>query len=107
MPKIAAKPLTALQVKKLSSPGKYPMGEGLYLEAKEGTSGQLNKRWYWRGTVHGNRQEIGIGPYPQFSLLEARELAREWAKAAKLGQDPKKVRDKDKLKVLTFEEAVA
>ena len=106
MPRIPANNLSALGAKQLKKPGKYACGYGLYLLVAESPdSGAVTKRWYWRGTVHGERREISIGPFSERTLSDARELARDWRKAARSGKDPKLERDQDKARVLTFEQA--
>jgi hypothetical protein len=88
MPKIA-KELSALEVKRLNSPGWHAVGgvAGLLLQvrapAKEGAP--LPRSWILRLRVAGQRQPIGLGPYPQVSLADARELARRLSLEAKGG----------------------
>ncbi|GJL65058.1 MAG: integrase [Nitrospirales bacterium] len=105
MPKTPAKNLTALAAKKMKQPGKYACGHGLYLKVAEGANGGVSKRWYWRGSVQGKRKEISIGPYAERSLSEAKEIATDWRRKARSGNDPMLERDKDKKTVLTFKEA--
>jgi integrase len=88
MPKIA-KELSALEVKRLNCPGWHAVGgvAGLLLQvrepAKEGAP--LPRSWILRLRVAGQRQPIGLGPYPQVSLADARELARKLSLEAKGG----------------------
>jgi integrase len=88
MPKIA-KELSALEVKRLNSPGWHAVGgvAGLLLQvrepAKEGAP--LPRSWILRVRVAGQRQPIGLGPYPQVSLADARESARKLSLEAKGG----------------------
>ncbi len=93
--------LTAARVKQEKRPGRYADGNGLYLHVSE-----TGARWFiWRGTVHGRRRELGMGPVLLIPLAEAREIARTWRRIARDGGDPVVERDKNKRKTLTFEAA--
>lgn len=74
MPK-KAKELSALEVKRLTLPGMYPVGgvAGLYLLIAP-TGG---RSWILRVKVGEKRPEIGLGGYPDVSLADARNKARE------------------------------
>ena len=88
MPKIA-KPLTDLQVRRITRVGWHAVGgvAGLLLQvrkpAKEGA--QIPRSWILRVKVGDQRQPIGLGPYPQVSLAEAREHAKKLVVEAKQG----------------------
>ena len=88
MPKIA-KPLNDLQVRRITRVGWHAVGgvAGLLLQvrkpAKEGA--QIPRSWILRVKVGDVRQPIGLGPYPQVSLAEARELAKKLVVEAKQG----------------------
>jgi integrase len=88
MPKIA-KPLTDLQVRRITRVGWHAVGgvAGLLLQvrnpAKEGA--QIPRSWILRVKVGDQRQPIGLGPYPQVSLSEAREHAKKLVVEAKQG----------------------
>jgi integrase len=88
MPKIA-KPLNDLQVRRIARVGWHAVGgvAGLLLQvrkpAQEGS--QIPRSWILRVKVGDNRQPIGLGPYPQVSLAEAREHAKKLVVEAKLG----------------------
>ncbi len=88
MPRIA-KELSALEVKRLSRPGWHAVGgvAGLLLQIRDpAREGALPPRsWILRLRVAGQRQPIGLGPYPQVSLADARELARKLSLEAKGG----------------------
>ncbi|MGR3717822.1 MAG: tyrosine-type recombinase/integrase [Thermohalobaculum sp.] len=101
MPKELHNALAATKVSKTKEPGRYADGNGLYLVVSD-TGG---KWWQWRGTVHGRRKELGIGPVRLIELKEAREIARSWRRIAREGGDPRAVRDRAKLQSLTLEEA--
>lgn len=88
MPKIA-KELSALEVKRLNTPGWHAVGgvAGLLLQirspAQPGAS--MPRSWILRLMVGGQRQLIGLGSYPQVSLATARDQARVLASEAKAG----------------------
>ncbi len=49
------------------------------------------KRWLFRYPRSGRRREIGLGPYPEVALAEARELALHMRRALQRGEDPRSV----------------
>jgi integrase len=55
--------------------------------------------------VDGRRRDIGLGSTAALSLAEARDRARELRKVAKSGRDPVAARDRDKMRIPTFEAA--
>jgi integrase len=85
MPKLA-KPLSALEVKRLVAPGLHPVGtvSGLRLYVK--TSGA--KSWVLRTMVGTRRAELGLGGYPTVTLAQAVEAARSTLQQIKAGVDP-------------------
>jgi integrase len=88
MPKIA-NPLNDLQVRRITRVGWHAVGgvAGLLLQvrnpAKDGA--QIPRSWILRVKVGNDRQPIGLGPYPQVSLAEAREHAKKLVVEAKQG----------------------
>lgn len=98
MPK-KAKELSALSVAKIKQNGRHAVGgvDGLHLNVIG-----HSRVWVLRVVVgqrldnHGNhknhRRDIGVGSYPEVSLAEAREKARELKKQIRDGIDP--LRDK-------------
>ncbi len=66
------KPLTDLKVQSLG-PGRYGDGQGLYLEVK--SSG--TRSWCLIYQIGGKRRQMGLGPYPEVSLADARFRAAE------------------------------
>src|SRR5687768_9569757 len=90
MPKVAAE-LSAIDVKRLRHPGR-----GLNTTvAVGGVSGLLmqltpggGKTWLLRTLVGGKRREIGLGGYPDVTLAQARERAREAKEMVWKGVDP-------------------
>lgn len=85
MPKIA-KPLTALEVKRLTTPGQHPVGTvaGLRLLVKPSGS----RSWVLRTMVGARRTDLGLGGYPTVSLAQALEAAREALQTIRAGTDP-------------------
>ncbi|WP_304305383.1 site-specific integrase [Pseudacidovorax intermedius] len=84
MPKIA-KELSARAVAALKSDGRHAVGgaSGLHLRIKGEHRG-----WVLRITVGDVRRDIGLGAYPQVSLADAREQAREMQKQLRSGIAP-------------------
>jgi integrase len=73
MPK-KIEPLSALEVSRITKPGLYAVGgvAGLSLQVATGKS----RSWILRGVVGKKRRYIGLGGYPDVSLAQARERAR-------------------------------
>lgn len=67
--------LGALAVSRLRDPGLHAVGgvSGLYLQVT--ASGA--RTWILRATMGGKRRDMGLGGYPDVTLAEAREKARE------------------------------
>ena len=86
MPKIA-KELTAIEVKRTNKNGTHFVGgvAGLILQISNNGSA---KSWLLRTRVGGKRQHIGLGPYPQTSLAEARIAAKVHLTTIKSGGNP-------------------
>lgn len=90
MPRIA-KELSALDVKRLRHPGTrgnatFPVGgvSGLLMQVTPNNG----KTWLLRVTVGGKRREIGLGGFPDVTLSQARERAREAKDLIRRGIDP-------------------
>ncbi|WP_211299475.1 tyrosine-type recombinase/integrase [Pukyongiella litopenaei] len=86
MPK-KAKELKAIQVKRLSDPGRHAVGgtpPGLSLNVTETGA----RSWIFCVTVGRNRRHIGLGSYPEVSLAEAREKALDMKRKISAGVDP-------------------
>lgn len=65
--------LTAMGVKNAKSPGWYGDGRGLWLHIR--TSG--TKAWVLRYKLHGRARNMGLGPWPEVTLEQARQRALE------------------------------
>jgi hypothetical protein len=79
-----AERLTARTAQTAKKPGLYADGRGLCLRV--GPSG--SKAWVFRYMLHGKAHNMGLGPYPDISLAEARERARECRRQRLDGIDP-------------------
>jgi len=91
----AARPgrLNAAFVRTVRRPGVYGDQHGLRLRVyKSRKRASISKQWIWRGTVNGNRRDIGLGGFPYVSLAEARQTAFEYRKISRAGGDPKTLR---------------
>lgn len=76
--------LSANLVKALAERGYYADGGGLYFRVSEfGT-----RLWAFRYTRAGKAREMGLGPYPEVTLKDARELALQARKLLRDDQDP-------------------
>jgi hypothetical protein len=86
MHKLSAVSLKSMRVRKDED------GAGLrFIRRKDGTAS-----WILRFTVHGRRRDMGLGPYPDVSLKEARDRATDARQLVKRGIDPIGQREKDK-----------
>jgi len=85
VPKIA-KELSALDIKRLSKPGRHATGciSGLLIVVKDSGA----KSWMLRTMIGNRRCSIGLGPYPEISLSEARNKARGYKQNIREGTDP-------------------
>ncbi len=84
--------LTAAEVKALPTGTKRNDGGGLWVHKRKDGSSQ----WFLRYTLHGRRREMGLGSTVNVELKKARELARHWKQIALQGEDPIKVRNKER-----------
>ncbi|MCL1825744.1 MAG: integrase arm-type DNA-binding domain-containing protein [Betaproteobacteria bacterium] len=76
--------LTALKVARISKPGKYNDGKGLYLYVKE----SLAKCWVFRYKIEGLEHYMGMGGLGEVSLAQAREKVRQARESLAQGIDP-------------------
>lgn len=94
--------LTAKQVLN-AKPGVHGDGAGLYLRVKPSGA----KSWVLRVQHQGRRQDIGLGGFPaDLDLGEARERASHLRKLARRGKNAIAERDREKVIIPTFAEAV-
>jgi integrase len=76
--------LTAPACKSLNVPGYHLDGDGLHLQVSK--SG--GKSWVYRYTLFGRTREMGLGPYPTVSLVDARTNAADSRRLKAAGIDP-------------------
>ena len=95
--------LTQLRAKSLEA-GKYADGQGLWLCKSRKDSG----KWTLRITIHGRRREMGLGRWPDVSILEARTRGEDARRLLRDGVDPIEQRKSERRKLdrLTLAEAI-
>lgn len=90
MPKVA-KVLSNVEVNRISSVGCHAVGgvAGLLLQVRKPSQqhAPVPRSWILRIRVGNERQVIGLGAYPQVSLAQAREQAKELSLRARQGID--------------------
>ena len=115
MPKKAVE-LSAVEVKRLTHPGHtynaiFAVGGvgGLLLQITPNGA----KTWLLRYSLNGRRRHMGLGGYPDVTLAQARERAREARESIWRGEDPVEARraqraqaDAERLRTLTFADAM-
>jgi hypothetical protein len=80
--------LSVKRLEKLTAPGRYGDGFGLYLDVKSAT----NRSWLFRFEREGRERFVGLGAVHTFSLDEARERARVCRQQLADGVDPAEAR---------------
>ena len=86
--------LTAVEVAKAKGPAVLHDGGGLYLRVapnrkdRNGNEKSGAKSWVFRFQLNGKRRDMGLGPYPDISLSEARGRATDYRKQRHDGIDP-------------------
>lgn len=75
--------LAALDVKR-AKPGMHGDGGGLWLNVR----GEESRSWLFRYTWGKRRREMGLGPYPDVGLAEARTKAQNARRLLREGMDP-------------------
>ena len=76
--------LSAVEVTKAKGPAVLHDGGGLYLRVSDTGA----KSWVFRFQLDGKRRDMGLGPFPDISLAEARAKATEHRKQRHEGIDP-------------------
>ena len=76
--------LTVEKARRLTEPGRYGDGGGLYLNIAKGGS----KSWVQRLYVEGKRLDKGLGGFPKVSLTDARKMATSNRAAVAEGRNP-------------------
>lgn len=116
MPK-RAKELSAVEIKRLKHSGKGEAPERVAVGGTAGLHMQITpggaKSWLLRFSVGPKRRELGLGSYPEVSLADAQEKARQAKAQAKDGVDPlaareqaRKAAEAEERLALTYSEAV-
>jgi len=95
--------LNQKKVKNLSE-GKYADGQGIWLIKRSKNAG----KWVLRLNVSGKRREMGLGPWPDVSISEARGCAAAARRKLREGFDPIEERQMARVKQrrLTVSEAI-
>jgi integrase len=99
--------LNALSVKSETRKGMFADGGGLYLQVSTFDT----KSWIFRFTRNGKTRDMGLGPYPDISLSEARIEAQNCRKILLRNLDPIEIRKAERLslqanteKTMTFKQ---
>ena len=77
--------LSTAFVRRVTRPGRYCDGHGLYLDVQPSGT----RSWVQRLVIRGRRREMGLGGFPLVSLQEARAEALANRKLARAGGDPR------------------
>ena len=95
--------LTQMTAKNLGH-GKHADGQGLWLIKRDKSAG----KWIVRVVISGKRREMGLGPWPDVGIAEARERASLARRQVRDGLDPIQERHQQRRKAhkLTLKEAV-
>jgi integrase len=86
--------LTVKGLEKLTTPGRYGDGRGLWFQVrkpdadKKRPSHEPARSWLFRYTIAGKQRQMGLGPYPDVGLAEARDLAQSSRRDVRGGLDP-------------------
>ncbi len=80
--------LNSAKLRTLVKPGAYGDGGGLYLQVR----GPERRSWLFRFKQAGKGRLMGLGPFPDVGLAEAREKAEAARKERQAGIDPLAVR---------------
>ncbi len=84
--------LNAIGIKNEKNKGLYSDGGGLYLQV----SAYGTKSWIYRFTLNKKKRDMGLGPFPDISLAQAREEAQKRRKQVLAGIDPIESRKAEK-----------
>ena len=84
--------LTAAFVRTVGRPGVYGDGRGgrgLSFRVHRTATGRITKTWRQRVRIEGRLTSIGLGPYPEVTLAEARQKSLDSSRMVRLGRDPR------------------
>ena len=79
--------LTDRTIKAAKNSGRISDGGGLYLRVNPSVTG-VSRSWSFMWTRDGDRKEIGLGPYPEITLSDARETAGAYRALVAKGGNP-------------------
>ena len=88
----AATPGARSTVCSVNRPGVYGDGRGgrgLSLRVHPTKTGRISKTWRQRLKIEGRLTSVGLGPYPEITLAEARRTALDNSRAVRHGGDPR------------------
>jgi integrase len=110
---MTANKLSDAKIKRLTAPGVYADGAGLYLQVTRGRAGDVRRSWFVRLRLpDGRARDMGLGTYVLVPLADARAKAQAARIEAKAGRDPLSAREAAKLQAkvdaarsLTFRQA--
>lgn len=102
MPKIA-KPLSALEVQRLTKPGHWPVGGVAGLALQVTPTGA--RSWVLRIKIGSARHDMGLGAYPGVSLALARQKATDLRQQIAEGRNPVQERAEAKARLLADQAA--
>lgn len=94
-----------IQLKAKNLPaGKHGDGQGLWLVKRDKHFG----KWMLRFTIHSRRREMGLGPWPDVSIKEARDRAAAARYQLRDGVDPivERAKERATARRLTVKEAI-
>ena len=99
---------------KITEPGLYGDGGGLWLQVTTSPLGHANRSWLFRFRLGGRRREMGLGAIHIVGLKEARERASELRRIVYRGSDPIAQRREERTsraiettKAMTFDECAS
>jgi integrase len=75
---------TAIEIRKLTVPGRYGDGDGLYFQVRDAE----RRSWLLRYRFNGKARAMGLGEYPLIGLADARDKAETARRLLKAGIDP-------------------
>lgn len=95
--------ITQLKAQNLPA-GKHGDDQGLWLVKRDKHFG----KWMLRFTIHGRRREMGLGPWPDVSIKEARDRAAAARYQLRDGEDPivERAKQRATARRLTVQEAI-
>ena len=79
-------------MRSINRPGVYGDGRGgrgLSLRVHRTATGRISKTWRQRLRIEGRLTSVGLGPYPEITLAEARQKALDNSRAVLHGGDPR------------------